>query len=135
MNLLRNLAAIFAFTSAALIHSANGASDDGIRWLVEYDGKALPAAPAWTAHGRPEARVEDGALRLADSSKEEGGFFRAGWKAEADSEIVVEATVRVGETTGVVNKPGSRTLWPWKDGAPVSPVSYTHLTLPTKRIV
>lgn len=92
---------------------------DDIQWLLSFDGAAPPSAP-WTPHGKPEARVEGGALHLADSSKDDFGFFRAGWKAEADTELVVEATVRVGETTGVVNKPGSRTLWPWKDGAPVS---------------
>ncbi len=51
-------------------------------------------------------------MRLADSTTDDFGFFRAGWMAEADSELVVEATVRLGETTGVVNKPGSRKLWP-----------------------
>ncbi len=92
---------------------------DDIQWLLSFDGSAPPSAP-WTAVGKPEARVEDGALHLADSSKDDFGFFRAAWKAELDTELVVEATVRVGETTGVVNKPGSSTLWPWKDGAPVS---------------
>ncbi|HEV7405840.1 MAG TPA: sialidase family protein [Chthoniobacteraceae bacterium] len=102
------------------IASTSRAGEEGIRWLVDYDGKSVPSLPAWTAHGKPEATVADGVFRLADSSQEGSGFFRAGWKAEPDAELVVEVTVRVGTTTGVVNKPGSRTLWPWRDGAPVS---------------
>lgn len=95
-------------------------AEEGIRWLVEYDGKSLPSAPAWSAEGKPEATLTERGLRLADSSPEASGFFRAGWKPEADCDVIVEVKVRVGTTTGVVNKPGSRTLWPWRDGAPVS---------------
>lgn len=91
-----------------------------VRWIVEYDGKAPPAAPAWIVHGKPDATAGKDALVLADTSKENSGHFRAAWKPEAGTEIVVEATLRVIETTGVVDKPGSRTLWPWKDGAPVA---------------
>ncbi len=64
--------------------------------------------------------VIDGGLVLADSSKEEFGFFRAGWEPEADTEVVVEATLRGVKTTGAVsNKPTSQSFWPWRDGAPV----------------
>ncbi|MDQ3624775.1 MAG: hypothetical protein M3463_20220 [Verrucomicrobiota bacterium] len=59
-------------------------------------------------------------MRLSDDSQEAAGGYRVKWKAEADTEVVVEATVRVGETTGAISKPGSRSIWPWRDGAPVS---------------
>jgi hypothetical protein len=116
----RSFAPLLAITFFAAVSLSHAAGDEGIHWLVEYAGQSLPPSPAWTAHGNPEATLADGAVRLADSSQEGSGFFRAGWKAEADTELIVEVTVRVGTTTGVVNKPGSRTLWPWRDGAPVS---------------
>lgn len=113
-------AVLFACTFAPMQSASRAADDDGIRWLVQYDGKAVPAAPVWTPQGKPEATETEAGLRLADSSQEGSGFFRAGWKPETGSELIVEVKVRVGTTTGVVNKPGSRTLWPWRDGAPVS---------------
>lgn len=113
--LLVTSAAAFAF-----ICQLRAADEEGIRWLVVYEGQSLPPTPAWTAHGKPDAAVAEGTLRLADMSREDSGFFRAGWRAEADTEIIVEATVRVGETTGAISKPGSRSVWPWRDGAPVS---------------
>ncbi len=122
---------LVAFGVAALLTflplaAAPAADDPDIHWLVQYDGKGVPAQPAWTSHGEPVAKVTEGGLRLADASEDGFGFFRAGWKAAAlavygDSEIVVEATVRVMKTTGVLlSKPGSLSLWPWRDGAPVS---------------
>lgn len=94
--------------------------DGSLRWLAEFDGKSLPSSSVWTTHGQPDAMMQDGALRVADTSKEGSGFFRAGWKPVAGNEIIVEATVKVGETTGAISKPGSRSIWPWRDGAPVS---------------
>ncbi len=91
-----------------------------VRWVVEYEGKDVPAAPGWSVVGKPDASVADGVLVLGDAAKDGGGSFRAWWKPEEGTEIVMEATLRVIETTGVVDKPGSRTVWPWKDGAPVA---------------
>lgn len=70
------------------------AADDGITWLIHYDGKSLPAAP-WTAIGNPDAKVEADGLRLVDGDKE-FAHYRAPWKAGADDEIIVEATVKTG---------------------------------------
>ena len=39
------------------------ADDDGITWLIEYDGKSLPAAP-WTTMGKPIAKLEADGLWL-----------------------------------------------------------------------
>jgi acetyl esterase/lipase len=111
--LLHSTALLFCLIARA------GAEND-IRWLVQYDPASVPAAPTWTAHGKPDVSVADGSLRLADGSKDDRGFFRAAWKPEGDTEIIVEVTVRVGETTGAISKPGSRAIWPWRDGAPVS---------------
>lgn len=100
--------------------SVAGAADENIRWLVEYEGSKLPAAP-WSAQGKPEAEIADGALKLADSSIKDFGFYRAEFPApDADSEIVVEATLRVKSMTGVVHsKPTSKSCWPWRDGVPI----------------
>lgn len=94
------------------------AADEDITWLVEYDGKALPAAP-WTAVGTPDAKMENGALRLSDMGRE-FGHYRAAWKAaDAESEIIVEATVKTGTITGSRKDKPAGSLWPWRDGAPV----------------
>src|SRR3954447_17755843 len=82
------------FVAVAWTVAARSAEEAPIRWLVEYDGTALPAG-AWTAQGAPEAEVRGEALHLADSTAERFGFYRAEWKAELGTEIVVEATVRV----------------------------------------
>ena len=112
----------FAFALIALSISATAAPDaEGIDWLVEYHGGALPAAP-WKADGL--MKVEPGAesLHLSDESHEGFGFFRAPWKAElgADREIVVEARVKLRAMTGGNKaKEAATMLWPWRDGAPV----------------
>ena len=93
------------------------AADDGITWLIHYDGKSLPAAP-WTAIGNPDAKVEADGLRLVDGDKE-FAHYRAPWKAGADDEIIVEATVKTGAITGSQPKKSAKSLWPWRDGAPV----------------
>lgn len=116
----------FVTLSASLLFGvcfqSGGAAEEDIRWLVEYDGKSVPAAPGWTSHGSPAAEVKGDELQLQDNATESDGFFRAAWAAQpGDAEVIVEVTVRVEMTTGVVkHKPDSKTLWPWRDGAPVS---------------
>lgn len=94
---------------------ARPADPDGIRWLVQYDGRQPPARPTWTPRGQINAKVVDSALHVVDDSKEEC-CFRAKWKADSSQEIVVEARVKVGSLTG---SRGKSTLWPWRDGAPI----------------
>lgn len=102
------------------ISTAYAVEEAPIRWLVEYDGKKAPAG-AWTAQGAPEAEVRGDALHLTDGTADGFGFYRAEWKAEPGMEIVVEATVRViGSTGTVAKKADSSSVWPWRDGAPVS---------------
>ncbi|MGE0759783.1 MAG: hypothetical protein AB7O38_22390, partial [Pirellulaceae bacterium] len=109
-----------AFTIAASLLVAlvplHSTAEDGVRWLLQYDGKSLPAAP-WTPVGKPNAKLESDGLRLIDADKD-FAHYRAAWKPEADAEIIVEATVKVFATTGGVK--GKTSLWPWRDGAPVS---------------
>lgn len=94
------------------------AADEGITWLVEYDGKELPGAP-WFPVGTPKASLENGALKLHDDGKELG-HYRAGWRLAApDDEIIVEATVKAGLITGSQPRKPATSLWPWRDGAPV----------------
>lgn len=88
------------------------------RWLVGYEGKSLPGAP-WTATGEAKAVVESEGLRLTDDSAE-FAYFEAPWKPEPGTEIVVEAVVKVSATTGSQKNKSSLSLWPWRDGAPVS---------------
>jgi acetyl esterase len=113
------LAVSFSLTSILV-----AADDSGITWLVNYEATSLPGAE-WTISGKPNATLAKDALHLIDDSTEDTGSYRATWKMPdtmgADSEIVVDVTVRVTSTTGVVSKkPTSQSLWPWRDGAPVS---------------
>ncbi len=94
------------------------AAADDINWLVNYDAKSLPAA-SWTTTGTPKATIEADGLRLTDDDKEFANF-RAAWKPGADEEIIVEVTVKVVGTTGAVKGKTSASVWPWRDGAPVS---------------
>ncbi|MDZ4402855.1 sialidase family protein [Prosthecobacter sp.] len=94
------------------------AAADDINWLVNYDAKSLPAG-SWTTTGTPKATIEADGLHLADDDKEFANF-RAAWKAGADEEIIVEVTVKVVGTTGAVKGKTSASVWPWRDGAPVS---------------
>ncbi len=93
------------------------AGDDGITWLINYDGKALPDAP-WAAVGKPNAKIEPQGLRLIDDGKD-FAHYRAVWKAQPDQEIIVEARVKAGTITGSQPKKPATSLWPWRDGAPV----------------
>jgi acetyl esterase len=95
------------------------AEDDNITWQLTYDGNALPGT-AWSAVGEPKATVEDGALHLVKDHDGKASGYHATWKPEPDTEVVVEATVRVRGTGGVTpRKPTSTGVWPWRDGAPL----------------
>ncbi|MEN3942945.1 sialidase family protein [Prosthecobacter sp. SYSU 5D2] len=91
--------------------------NDGIEWLVQYDGKAVPEAP-WRVIGQPKASLQEDGLLLTDDSAE-FGYYRAPWKAAPGNEIIVEATVKAGAATGSQRNKPSTSLWPWRDGAPV----------------
>lgn len=98
--------------------SARAADDAGIKWLVEYEGKTLPDTP-WATVGKPVATLEAEGLRLTDDGPGFGAFRRT-WQAGADDEIIVEARVKVGRMTGAIKGKTTLSLWPWRDGAPVS---------------
>jgi photosystem II stability/assembly factor-like uncharacterized protein len=106
-----SLLALAALTSFAI------AADEEIRWLVNYDGAALPDEAVWKSEGKVNATFQDGALRLVD---DDAGFgnYRARWKAEPGQEIIVEAKVKVGGMTGAIKGKTTMSLWPWRDGAP-----------------
>ncbi len=61
-----------------------GAAEDGVKWLVVYQGDPLPQEPQWTRHGDTEASVEiaDGALHLVDDAEDDSCCFRVPWEAE-----------------------------------------------------
>jgi photosystem II stability/assembly factor-like uncharacterized protein len=107
------LAALLLALPSALLADA----DEGITWLVNYDGKALPGAP-WTAVGNPNAKIETDGLRLNDDGNE-FAHYRTTWKASPGDEIIVEARVKAGAITGSQPKKPATSLWPWRDGAPV----------------
>jgi len=104
-------------TLLALVLPAS-ADDQGITWLVNYDGKSEPG-PDWTKVGSPKMSLTGEGLQLIDEGTDIG-HFRTAWKAEPDKEIVVEATVKVLTTTGSVKGKTTSSLWPWRDGAPIS---------------
>jgi hypothetical protein len=98
---------------------AQSADAEGITWLLQYDGAALPDAATWKTQGTVNAKIDAGALHLADDSAGFGNY-RATWKAALDQEIVVEATVKVGAVTGSQKNKPATSLWPWRDGAPIA---------------
>jgi hypothetical protein len=91
---------------------------EGITWLVEFDGKALPDPALWKAQGNPKATLAEGAMHLVDDSTELGAY-RASWPAGGDQEIIVEAKVQVGAMTGAIKGKTTMSVWPWRDGAPI----------------
>ncbi len=95
--------------------SLHGADDSDITWLVTYDGKAMPDS-TWSAVGKPNAKIANGTLHLVDDSATEPGAFRAAWKPQPDTEIVVEAKVRVEFVKA--RRDGS-SMWPAQQGVPV----------------
>jgi hypothetical protein len=101
------------------------AAEDRIQWLIEYDANSVPSPAVWQAVGAAAqaARVTGGALRLADDTSEDHGFFRAGWRPDPAREIVVEAKVRVESMASgqpKPNSPPSTSIWPFMDGAPIT---------------
>jgi hypothetical protein len=54
------LAILLGLPCDSIVH-AQVSNDMGVTWLAHYDGKSLPAAP-WTTIGKPNAKLEDGAL-------------------------------------------------------------------------
>ena len=73
------------------------AAEEPITWLVQYEAKTLPQEQGWQTVGElaAKAKLENGALHLTDDSAKADGAFRATWKPQPDTEIVVEAKVRV----------------------------------------
>ncbi len=97
----------------SLLHAA----EDGITWLVNYDGKSLPASP-WAMIGKANAKMEDSELRLSDNSKDDMGAFEAEWMGDVDDkEIIVEARVKLISMVGHRDSPTA--TWPQRDGAPI----------------
>jgi hypothetical protein len=77
----------------------------------------MPASP-WAAIGKPNAKLEDGALHLSDDSKDDMAAFEAEWKGDLDGkEIVVEARVKLVGMVGHRDSPTA--TWPQRDGAPI----------------
>lgn len=99
--------------------AADADADDGITWLVTYEGGALPG-PEWKVVGTPTATVAGRSLLLSDDGRGIG-HYRAAWKGTVapEEEIVVEARLRAGRITGSQAKKPATSLWPWRDGAPV----------------
>lgn len=93
------------------------AADTDINWLVNFDGKSPPEAQGWLAVGSgATVTVVDGALKILDDSTTATGAFRATWKADPSSEVIVEARVRA---QSVKSGKGGTSMWPPVDGAPI----------------
>lgn len=92
-------------------------TEDRITWLLQFDGKKLPAEQGWTPVGvqAASARVVDGALRINDDSTDGWGCFRAAWTPDPAAEIVVEARVRLEAVTSTER----RLRMGFADGAPI----------------
>jgi hypothetical protein len=105
--------AVILLKSTVALH----AEDGGISWIVDYDGKSLPASP-WTSIGQANATLEEGALRLSDDSKDDLGAFEAEWAGDFEGkELVVEARVKLVSMVGHRDSPTA--TWPQRDGAPI----------------
>jgi hypothetical protein len=119
-SLARGLAAL----CFSIVCRAQGAPDlnadlnADVKWLLQYDGKALPASP-WIAQKTPNATVQPEGLRLVDS---DAGYanYRAAFQSEPDEELIVEAVVKTAGISGSQPKKTAASLWPWRDGAPVA---------------
>ena len=113
MKLTLTLLTVFILAPQAALHAA----DAGITWLLHYDGKSLPSEP-WTALGKANAKVEAGALRLSDDSKDDMAAFEAAWTGDLEGkEIVVEARVKL--VSMVCHRDSPTATWPQRDGAPI----------------
>ena len=94
------------------------AAEESITWLVQYDATSLPQEQGWKAVGElaSKATLANGALHLVDDSATAHGAFRATWKTQPGTEIVVEATVRVESVSA---RKGRSAMWPAQQGVPV----------------
>ena len=100
-------------TSLGRLHAA----DADVTWLVQYNAKSLPTTP-WAAIGKPNAKLEDGALRLSDDLKDDMAAFEAEWYGYlGGKEIIVEARVKLVSMVGHRDSPTA--TWPQRDGAPI----------------
>lgn len=61
-----------SLTALPALHVA----DDAVTWIVHYDGATLPDS-TWTAVGKPDPKLENGALHLVDDSTTDSGAYRA----------------------------------------------------------
>jgi hypothetical protein len=98
---------------------ATASAEEPVRWLVEFDGKAPPSTP-WTAVGEPKTETAAEGLRLTDDSAGVGAYRRPWPGVGEDEEVVVEAKVKLVNVTGSRKDKPATSLWPWRDGAPVS---------------
>lgn len=107
------------FSSLLLSFGQVKAADEPIIWLVHYDATSLPQEQGWKAVGElaANAKLANGALHLVDDSARADGAFRAAWRPQPGSEIVVETTVRMEFVTG--SGGSGKSLWPAQQGAPV----------------
>ena len=117
-NPINHAFAVFAVAGLLAATTTLHAGEEGITWLATYEGGALPGS-GWTANGKVNATIDNGALHLVDDSADFGNY-RAAWRASPQQEIVVEAKVKVNAVTGSQKKKPATSLWPWRDGAPVS---------------
>ena len=113
MKLTLTLLTAFLLAPLAALHAA----DSGVAWIIQWNGNALPGAP-WTAIGKTNTTLADGALHLSDDSKDDIAAFEAEWTADLEGkEIVVEARVKLVSMVGHRDSPTA--TWPQRDGAPI----------------
>lgn len=104
--------------ASSLLFAASLQADE-ITWQLQYDAKSLPEG-AWSSVGTPNAKLEAEGLRIEDDGTG-FGHYRAVWKARDDDEIIVEAEVKVvAMRSSEAKKLTQSTLWPWRDGAPIT---------------
>src|SRR4051812_15478107 len=77
--IMKCLPALIFILSFSLNIKLSAAEDEGITWIVNYEGAALPGAD-WIVLGRPNATVKKDVLHLLDDSPDDSGAYRAAWK-------------------------------------------------------
>ncbi|MGC9319103.1 MAG: sialidase family protein [Armatimonadota bacterium] len=101
----------------ALSVGSAGAADQ-VTWLLEYQGDELPSPDVWSYQGQGgSVRIEDGALRIVDEADEGVCNYRATFEQPADTDIVVEARVKVNDVSGVQSMGRLRPIY---SGGPVA---------------
>lgn len=115
-----NIIGVTLLSAALFVQVAIGAPDGDVKWLVSYQGDAIPQEPQWRWHGARGASIEivNGTLHLADNAEDDVGYYRTLWTPEEGHEIIVEARVRVKSIT---REDGTaiNSLRPYSHGAPV----------------